>query len=80
VILGSGCAKEGYTATDIDPMARGVGLMLAEGERPRRIKAAYLPDKEIQQIASYEATLRNKRDQEGHLRLVESCDGGEVAL
>jgi S-DNA-T family DNA segregation ATPase FtsK/SpoIIIE len=42
VILGHGWANEGYTAADIDPDARGVGWLIAEGGVPRRIKSAYL--------------------------------------
>ena len=44
VVLGSGWASEGYTAADIDPLARGVGWLLSETGIPRRIKAAYLTD------------------------------------
>src|SRR6185437_11420646 len=31
VILGHGWANQGYTATDVDPAARGVGWLIAEG-------------------------------------------------
>jgi S-DNA-T family DNA segregation ATPase FtsK/SpoIIIE len=54
-ILGHGWANLGYTATDIDPLARGVGWLLAEGGMPRRIKAAYLADEEIEHLAAYAA-------------------------
>jgi len=36
--------KHGYTAADIDPLARGVGWLLSETGIPRRIKAAYLDE------------------------------------
>ena len=46
-----GLANEGYTAADIDPLARGVGWLLSETGVPRRIKSAYL--------AAYAARLRH---------------------
>jgi S-DNA-T family DNA segregation ATPase FtsK/SpoIIIE len=57
-ILGRGWADLGYTATDIDPMARGVGYLLAEGGIPRRMKAAYLSNATIRELAVYAAALR----------------------
>jgi DNA segregation ATPase FtsK/SpoIIIE, S-DNA-T family len=58
VVLGQGWAAEGYTAADIDPLARGVGLLLSETGIPRRIKAAYLDDDTIKYLAGYAARLR----------------------
>ena len=60
VVLGQGWAAEGYTAADIDPLARGVGWLLAESGVPRRIKAAYLDDDTIKYLAAYAARLRVK--------------------
>ena len=57
-VLGQGWASEGYTAADIDPMARGVGWLLSETGIPRRIKAAYLTDDDIKYLAAYAARLR----------------------
>ena len=51
---------EGYTAADIDPLARGVGWLLSETGVPRRIKAAYLTDNDINYLAAYAARLRGK--------------------
>ena len=45
-------------SADIDPMARGVGWLLAESGVPRRIKAAYLDDDTIKYLAAYAARLR----------------------
>ena len=59
-VLGQGWASEGYTAADIDPLARGVGWLLSETGMPRRIKAAYLTDDDIQYLAAYAARLRGK--------------------
>ena len=41
-ILGHGWANQGYSATEIDPQARGVSWLRAEDGIPRRVKAAYL--------------------------------------
>lgn len=71
-ILGHGWADRGYSATTIDPQARGVGWLRAEDGIPRRIKAAYLTDQEIIYLANYAAQLRGRR----HLH---ALDGGEVA-
>jgi S-DNA-T family DNA segregation ATPase FtsK/SpoIIIE len=59
VILGQGWADLGYTATDIDPDNRGAAWLLAEGGIPRRIKAAYLTDEQIYNIADYAAWMRH---------------------
>ena len=58
VILGHGWANEGYTAADIDPEARGVGWLIAEGGVPRRIKSAYLSDDQVLKLAQDAAELR----------------------
>jgi len=58
VILGHGWANEGYTATDIDPAARGVGWLIAEGGIPRRIKTAFLDDAQVAAVALRAAKLR----------------------
>ena len=47
IILGFGWASQGYTANDIAPEDAGIGWLLAEGGRPRRFKAAYLSDTDI---------------------------------
>jgi DNA segregation ATPase FtsK/SpoIIIE, S-DNA-T family len=60
VILGHGWAAEGYTAADIDPTARGVGWLIAEGGTPRRMKAAYLSDEQATRLAEHAARLRTR--------------------
>src|SRR5438046_2864200 len=60
VVLGHGWAKEGYDASTIDPLARGVSFLLSETGVPRKIKAAYLTDDEIRYLASYAARLRHQ--------------------
>jgi DNA segregation ATPase FtsK/SpoIIIE, S-DNA-T family len=58
VILGHGWANQGYTATAVDPAARGVGWLIAEGGMPRRMKAAYLSDGQVVTLARTAAELR----------------------
>jgi S-DNA-T family DNA segregation ATPase FtsK/SpoIIIE len=61
VILGHGWANQGYTATDIDPAARGVGWLIADDGTPRRMKTAYLTDEQATAIADHAARLRAVR-------------------
>lgn len=58
VILGHGWAGQRYVATDIDPMSRGVGWLLAEGGIPQRVKAAYLCDADVAALAAHAVILR----------------------
>jgi S-DNA-T family DNA segregation ATPase FtsK/SpoIIIE len=58
VVLGQGWANEGYSAADIDPLARGVGWLLSETGIPRRIKTAWLDDADIAHLAATAAALR----------------------
>jgi S-DNA-T family DNA segregation ATPase FtsK/SpoIIIE len=58
VILGHGWANQGYSAAEIDPIARGVGWLIAEGGTPRRMKAAYLSDDQAARIAEHAIWLR----------------------
>jgi DNA segregation ATPase FtsK/SpoIIIE, S-DNA-T family len=57
-ILGHGWANRGYTATDIDPLARGVGWLLAEGGTPGRVKAVYLTDSDVDYLAMHATRCR----------------------
>jgi S-DNA-T family DNA segregation ATPase FtsK/SpoIIIE len=57
-ILGHGWANAGYSATEIDPQARGVSWLRAEDGIPRRVKAAYLSDEEIIHLAGWAAQAR----------------------
>lgn len=58
IILGTGWAKNGYTATAIPPEARGVGWLLAEGGIPRRFKGAYLTDADIRELVKRAGWIR----------------------
>jgi S-DNA-T family DNA segregation ATPase FtsK/SpoIIIE len=60
-VLGHGWASEGYTAADIDPLARGVGWLLSESGMPERVKAAYLTDEDIRYLATWAGSLRRDR-------------------
>ena len=57
-ILGHGWAQNGYSATEIDPQARGVSWLRAEDGIPRRVKAAYLTDDQIIHLAAHAAQTR----------------------
>ena len=61
IILGRGWANQGYNAATIAPEDRGVGLLLAEGGFPRRIKSAFLADADIYGLVNYARQLRTKR-------------------
>lgn len=60
VILGHGWANQGYTAAEVDPSARGVGWLIAEGGIPRRMKAAHLTDDQVTALARHAAQLRHQ--------------------
>ncbi|MGH9056872.1 MAG: FtsK/SpoIIIE domain-containing protein [Acidimicrobiales bacterium] len=57
-ILGAGWAAEGYSASDIDATARGVGYLLHEGGVPVRMRAAYLDDASLAVLAARAAWNR----------------------
>lgn len=57
-ILGAGWATSGYSAASIDDRTPGVGLLLAEGGAPARVKSHYLTDAQIREIAVRGAALR----------------------
>lgn len=59
IILGRGWAQRGYDASHIRPESRGVGLLLAEGGKPRRIKTAYLTDAHVYSLVEYARQLRS---------------------
>ncbi len=50
-ILGQGWASAGSDASTVPGSQRGVGLLLAEGEQPTRIKTYHLGDDELAAIA-----------------------------
>jgi S-DNA-T family DNA segregation ATPase FtsK/SpoIIIE len=58
IILGDGWSGQGFTAVDIPPTNPGVALLIAEGGTPRRIKADYLTDDDIKDLAAYAAWTR----------------------
>ena len=57
-ILGSGWASEGYSASTIPAATRGVGLLLAEGALPVRLRAYLLDDDHLGQLAHQAVSLR----------------------
>jgi S-DNA-T family DNA segregation ATPase FtsK/SpoIIIE len=60
-ILGQGWAKEGYSASTLDPTLRGVGWLLAEGSVPVKIRTHYLDDAAIAELADIAAARRRAR-------------------
>jgi hypothetical protein len=60
-ILGSGWASLGYAASTIDAADRGVGLLLAEGGLPVRVRACWLDDDQLAVLAARAEALRADR-------------------
>ena len=58
-VLGSGWAAAGYSAADIDPGRRGVGLLLHEGGVPVRTRSFGMSDDDVEEIALRAAWLRH---------------------
>jgi S-DNA-T family DNA segregation ATPase FtsK/SpoIIIE len=75
-ILGHGWANAGYSATEIDPQARGVSWLRAEDGIPRRVKSAYLTDQQIIDLAAWAAQARATH----HATDPASSDGNVVRL
>ncbi len=57
-ILGQGWATAGADASTVPGAQRGVGFLLAEGERPLRLKGFYLGDEDLVAIAERAAAHR----------------------
>jgi DNA segregation ATPase FtsK/SpoIIIE-like protein len=57
-ILGQGWAKEGYSASTLDPTLRGVGWLLAEGTVPVKVRTHYLDDDAIADLADIAVARR----------------------
>ena len=60
-ILGQGWASAGADASSIPGAQRGVGYLLAEGERPIRLRGFYLDDDDVAAIAERAAARRADR-------------------
>jgi len=65
-ILGQGWAKEGYSASTLDPTSRGVGYLLAEGAVPVKIRTHYLEDSAIAELAQLAVARRSVSSQRSH--------------
>jgi hypothetical protein len=71
-ILGRGWASQGYSASSVDPAARGVGLLLQEGGVPVRLRACYLDDLDLADLARRAEHLRGtSRTDASTLRLLD---------
>jgi hypothetical protein len=60
-VLGSGWASLGFSAADIDPGLRGVGLLLHEGGVPVRLRSFHLTDPDVAVIAARASKVRRGR-------------------
>jgi DNA segregation ATPase FtsK/SpoIIIE-like protein len=58
-VLGQGWASQGYSASTLEPTARGVGFLLAEGAVPVKIRTHYLSDSDIAELATRAERQRN---------------------
>jgi S-DNA-T family DNA segregation ATPase FtsK/SpoIIIE len=58
VILGDGWVKRGWNAAEIDHATPGVGILLADGGKPQRFKAAWVDDTAIAELAVSTIPLR----------------------
>jgi DNA segregation ATPase FtsK/SpoIIIE-like protein len=58
-VLGQGWASQGYSAATLDPTARGVGFLLAEGAVPVKIRTHYLGDADVAALAARAVGLRS---------------------
>ena len=71
-ILGRGWASQGYSAAQVDPTARGVGWLLQEGGVPVRLRACYLDDLTLAELARRAELARGAlRSERPTLRLVD---------
>ncbi|MDA0136414.1 FtsK/SpoIIIE domain-containing protein [Solirubrobacter deserti] len=57
-ILGQGWASAGADASDIPGAQRGVGYLLADGDRPVRMRGYYLSDEDVSAIAERASAAR----------------------
>ncbi len=60
-ILGAGWAGLGFSAATVDAADRGVGLLLAEGDQPVRLRACWLDDPALLALASRAELLRARQ-------------------
>jgi FtsK/SpoIIIE family len=71
-ILGRGWASQGYSAAAIDPATRGVGWLLQEGGIPTRLRACWLDDLDLAELARRAEQARGAlRSERPTLRLVD---------
>jgi hypothetical protein len=60
-ILGQGWASSGSDASDVPGTQRGVGYLLAEGDRPTKMRGFYLGDDDVAAISERAAAARADR-------------------
>jgi len=79
LVLGRGMAAAGYTAASIAPEDAGVGLLLAEGGLPRKIRVPFLTDDQIESVVDYAAWTRRTNTTPDPARVAEVVPLKEVA-
>src|SRR3954469_14867463 len=80
IILGFGWATQGYSPSSIPPEARGIGVLLAEDARPRRFKAAYLSDHDIDDLVDRATYIRRPSLPRGTTAVGDHGSAGQVGL
>jgi hypothetical protein len=58
VVLGDGWARRGFDASKIPLESRGVGFLLAEGQRPQKVKAARIAPEAVADLSVTTVALR----------------------
>jgi len=61
MVLGMGWAAQGASASKIDPAARGAGYLLADGGTPRLVRAYYVDDADLLDLAATALAARRAR-------------------
>jgi len=61
IVLGRGWAAQGYSAQMIpaDDNSRGIGWLIGESGSPRKMRAAYMSDDQIDYLVDYAARIRH---------------------
>jgi hypothetical protein len=67
-VLGQGWASQGSSASTLDPTARGVGFLLAEGAVPVKIRTHYLADADIAALTKRAEGVRGAAARDGRSR------------
>jgi S-DNA-T family DNA segregation ATPase FtsK/SpoIIIE len=78
MVLGAGSASAGFTASRIDPLARGAGYLLAEGGRPQLGRAFLVDPAAVEQLVDRAKRVRGLTADEPAEPEVSGPTGGPV--